>query len=137
MNRLSRFSYCLYFYCSYCFQTLAGEGRVYKCLFNHKFEEALTERVSDTSEVTWDRRGHKVENIQDGNFKSDWTGNIDYFYVLLYLPDHKRILLKETFQLSSILIIRVNFDFNFLFDFLHGSLFYIIFPPSKKFTINM
>lgn len=27
-------------------QTLAGEGRVYKCLFNHKFEEALSERVS-------------------------------------------------------------------------------------------
>lgn len=27
-------------------QTLAGEGRVYKCLFNHKFEEAMSERVS-------------------------------------------------------------------------------------------
>lgn len=28
------------------FQVLAGEGRVYKCLFNHKFEEAMSERVS-------------------------------------------------------------------------------------------
>lgn len=27
-------------------QVLAGEGRVYKCLFNHKFEEAMSERVS-------------------------------------------------------------------------------------------
>lgn len=31
------------------FQILAGEGRVYKCLFNHKFEEAMTERVSPAS----------------------------------------------------------------------------------------
>lgn len=28
------------------FQTLAGEGRVYKCLFNHKFEDSMSERVS-------------------------------------------------------------------------------------------
>lgn len=30
-------------------QILAGEGRVYKCLFNHKFEEAMSERVSAAS----------------------------------------------------------------------------------------
>lgn len=27
-------------------QTQAGEGRVYKCLFNHKFEESMSEKVS-------------------------------------------------------------------------------------------
>lgn len=26
-------------------QTQVGEGRVYKCLFNHKFEEAMSEKV--------------------------------------------------------------------------------------------
>lgn len=29
-------------------QTQAGEGRVYKCLFNHKFEESMSEKVSIT-----------------------------------------------------------------------------------------
>ena len=27
------------------FQTAAGEGRVYKCLFNHKFEDGMSEKV--------------------------------------------------------------------------------------------
>ena len=27
-------------------QTQAGEGKVYKCLFNHKFEEAMSEKVA-------------------------------------------------------------------------------------------
>ena len=27
-------------------QTQAGEGRVYKCLFNHEFEESMSEKVS-------------------------------------------------------------------------------------------
>lgn len=27
-------------------QIQAGEGKVYKCLFNHKFEEAMSEKVS-------------------------------------------------------------------------------------------
>ncbi len=32
--------------CSVCsFQTPAGEGKVYKCLFNHKFEESMSEKV--------------------------------------------------------------------------------------------
>lgn len=26
-------------------QTQVGEGRVYKCLFNHKFEEAMSDKV--------------------------------------------------------------------------------------------
>lgn len=26
-------------------QVPAGEGKVYKCLFNHKFEEAMSEKV--------------------------------------------------------------------------------------------
>lgn len=34
-------------------QVLAGEGRVYKCLFNHKFEEAMSERVSLTGSRRW------------------------------------------------------------------------------------
>ncbi|XP_030280961.1 Golgi apparatus protein 1 isoform X3 [Sparus aurata] len=42
----------LYFACRedrerFCENTLAGEGRVYKCLFNHKFEEALSERCRE------------------------------------------------------------------------------------------
>ncbi|XP_048885953.1 Golgi apparatus protein 1b isoform X2 [Brienomyrus brachyistius] len=42
----------LYFSCRddrerFCDNTLAGEGRVYKCLFNHKFEEAMTEKCRD------------------------------------------------------------------------------------------
>ncbi|XP_040024135.1 Golgi apparatus protein 1-like [Gasterosteus aculeatus] len=42
----------LYFSCRedrerFCEKTLAGEGRVYKCLFNHKFEEAMTERCRE------------------------------------------------------------------------------------------
>ncbi|XP_075884869.1 Golgi apparatus protein 1-like isoform X2 [Nelusetta ayraudi] len=31
----------------FCENTLAGEGRVYKCLFNHKFEEAMSERCRE------------------------------------------------------------------------------------------
>lgn len=34
------------FFLFFFFQTLAGEGRVYKCLFNHKFEDSMSERVS-------------------------------------------------------------------------------------------
>ncbi|XP_073706320.1 Golgi apparatus protein 1-like [Garra rufa] len=39
----------LYFSCRddrerFCENTQAGEGRVYKCLFNHKFEEAMSEK---------------------------------------------------------------------------------------------
>lgn len=30
-------------------QTQVGEGRVYKCLFNHKFEEAMSEKVGCSS----------------------------------------------------------------------------------------
>ncbi|XP_049579323.1 Golgi apparatus protein 1 isoform X1 [Syngnathus scovelli] len=42
----------LYFACRddrerLCESTLAGEGRVYKCLFNHKFEEAMSERCRE------------------------------------------------------------------------------------------
>uniref|UniRef100_A0A7N6BE35 Golgi apparatus protein 1 n=1 Tax=Anabas testudineus TaxID=64144 RepID=A0A7N6BE35_ANATE len=42
----------LYFACRddrerFCENTLAGEGRVYKCLFNHKFEEAMSERCRE------------------------------------------------------------------------------------------
>ncbi|XP_060893041.1 Golgi apparatus protein 1-like isoform X1 [Labrus mixtus] len=42
----------LYFACRedrerFCENTLAGEGRVYKCLFNHKFEEAMNERCRE------------------------------------------------------------------------------------------
>ncbi|KAA8590435.1 hypothetical protein FQN60_014369, partial [Etheostoma spectabile] len=42
----------LYFACRddrerFCESTLAGEGRVYKCLFNHKFEEAMSERCRE------------------------------------------------------------------------------------------
>ncbi|XP_061532924.1 Golgi apparatus protein 1 isoform X3 [Phycodurus eques] len=42
----------LYFSCRddrerFCESTLAGEGRVYKCLFNHKFEEAMSERCRE------------------------------------------------------------------------------------------
>uniref|UniRef100_A0AAQ5ZZ56 Golgi apparatus protein 1 n=1 Tax=Amphiprion ocellaris TaxID=80972 RepID=A0AAQ5ZZ56_AMPOC len=42
----------LYFACRedrerFCEHTLAGEGRVYKCLFNHKFEEAMSERCRE------------------------------------------------------------------------------------------
>ncbi|XP_023276155.1 Golgi apparatus protein 1 [Seriola lalandi dorsalis] len=42
----------LYFSCRedrerFCENTLAGEGRVYKCLFNHKFEEAMSERCRE------------------------------------------------------------------------------------------
>lgn len=33
-------------------QTQAGEGRVYKCLFNHKFEESMSEKVSITLKQT-------------------------------------------------------------------------------------
>lgn len=32
-------------------QTQAGEGKVYKCLFNHKFEEAMSEKVQPTKHV--------------------------------------------------------------------------------------
>uniref|UniRef100_A0A8C0BDI0 Golgi apparatus protein 1 n=1 Tax=Buteo japonicus TaxID=224669 RepID=A0A8C0BDI0_9AVES len=40
----------LYFACRddrerFCENTQAGEGRVYKCLFNHKFEESMSEKV--------------------------------------------------------------------------------------------
>ncbi|XP_029697019.1 Golgi apparatus protein 1 isoform X2 [Takifugu rubripes] len=42
----------LYFSCRedrerFCENVLAGEGRVYKCLFNHKFEEAMSERCRE------------------------------------------------------------------------------------------
>ncbi|KAH0619456.1 hypothetical protein JD844_000099 [Phrynosoma platyrhinos] len=42
----------LYFACRddrerFCENTQAGEGRVYKCLFNHKFEEAMSEKCRD------------------------------------------------------------------------------------------
>uniref|UniRef100_A0A8C4H9J8 Golgi apparatus protein 1 n=1 Tax=Dicentrarchus labrax TaxID=13489 RepID=A0A8C4H9J8_DICLA len=42
----------LYFACRedrerFCENTLAGEGRVYKCLFNHKFEDAMSERCRE------------------------------------------------------------------------------------------
>ncbi|XP_056455527.1 Golgi apparatus protein 1-like [Gadus chalcogrammus] len=42
----------LYFSCRddrerFCENTPAGEGRVYKCLFNHKFEEAMSERCRE------------------------------------------------------------------------------------------
>ncbi|CAG12492.1 unnamed protein product, partial [Tetraodon nigroviridis] len=41
----------LYFSCRddrerFCQNVQAGEGKVYKCLFNHKFEEAMSEKVS-------------------------------------------------------------------------------------------
>ncbi|PKU28985.1 hypothetical protein llap_20711 [Limosa lapponica baueri] len=40
----------LYFACRddrerFCENTQAGEGRVYKCLFNHKFEESMSEKA--------------------------------------------------------------------------------------------
>lgn len=41
------------------FQILAGEGRVYKCLFNHKFEEAMSERVSAEEQKIFNRLPHK------------------------------------------------------------------------------
>lgn len=41
------------------FQVLAGEGRVYKCLFNHKFEEAMSERVSAEEQKIFNRLPHK------------------------------------------------------------------------------
>lgn len=28
-------------------QIQAGEGKVYKCLFNHKFEDAMSEKVTN------------------------------------------------------------------------------------------
>ncbi|XP_030587080.1 Golgi apparatus protein 1 isoform X3 [Archocentrus centrarchus] len=42
----------LYFACRddrehFCENTLAGEGRVYKCLFNHKFEDSMSERCRE------------------------------------------------------------------------------------------
>ncbi|CAL8352811.1 unnamed protein product [Merluccius merluccius] len=42
----------LYFSCRddrerFCENTQAGEGKVYKCLFNHKFEEAMSEKCRD------------------------------------------------------------------------------------------
>uniref|UniRef100_A0A7N8Y187 Golgi apparatus protein 1 n=1 Tax=Mastacembelus armatus TaxID=205130 RepID=A0A7N8Y187_9TELE len=42
----------LYFSCRddrerFCQNTPAGEGKVYKCLFNHKFEEAMSEKCRD------------------------------------------------------------------------------------------
>ncbi|XP_062861293.1 Golgi apparatus protein 1b [Trichomycterus rosablanca] len=42
----------LYFACRddrerFCENTVVGEGRVYKCLFNHKFEEAMSEKCRD------------------------------------------------------------------------------------------
>ncbi|KAM9480784.1 Golgi apparatus protein 1b isoform 2-T2 [Clarias gariepinus] len=42
----------LYFSCRddrerFCENTQAGEGRVYKCLFNHKFEDAMSEKCRD------------------------------------------------------------------------------------------
>uniref|UniRef100_A0A3P9LXY1 Golgi apparatus protein 1 n=1 Tax=Oryzias latipes TaxID=8090 RepID=A0A3P9LXY1_ORYLA len=42
----------LYFACRddrerFCLNVQAGEGRVYKCLFNHKFEEAMSEKCRD------------------------------------------------------------------------------------------
>uniref|UniRef100_A0AAY4CC88 Golgi apparatus protein 1 n=1 Tax=Denticeps clupeoides TaxID=299321 RepID=A0AAY4CC88_9TELE len=42
----------LYFSCRedrerFCENTPAGEGRVYKCLFNHKFEDAMSEKCRD------------------------------------------------------------------------------------------
>ncbi|XP_034733978.1 Golgi apparatus protein 1-like [Etheostoma cragini] len=42
----------LYFSCRadrerFCRNTQAGEGKVYKCLFNHKFEEAMSEKCRD------------------------------------------------------------------------------------------
>ncbi|XP_012690177.2 Golgi apparatus protein 1b isoform X2 [Clupea harengus] len=42
----------LYFACRedrerFCEDTQVGEGRVYKCLFNHKFEEAMSEKCRD------------------------------------------------------------------------------------------
>ncbi|KAK1891275.1 Golgi apparatus protein 1 [Dissostichus eleginoides] len=42
----------LYFSCRddrerFCPNTQAGEGKVYKCLFNHKFEEAMSEKCRD------------------------------------------------------------------------------------------
>ncbi|CAM4541124.1 Golgi apparatus protein 1 isoform X1 [Lepidochelys kempii] len=42
----------LYFACRddrerFCENTQAGEGRVYKCLFNHKFEESMSEKCRD------------------------------------------------------------------------------------------
>nr|XP_061812605.1 Golgi apparatus protein 1-like [Nerophis lumbriciformis] len=42
----------LYFACRddrerFCENTMAGEGRVYKCLFNHKFEEAMSEKCRE------------------------------------------------------------------------------------------
>uniref|UniRef100_A0A8C5HU77 Golgi apparatus protein 1 n=1 Tax=Gouania willdenowi TaxID=441366 RepID=A0A8C5HU77_GOUWI len=42
----------LYFSCRddrerFCENMLAGEGRVYKCLFNHKFEDAMSERCRE------------------------------------------------------------------------------------------
>ncbi|KAF7242801.1 Golgi apparatus protein 1 [Varanus komodoensis] len=42
----------LYFACRddrerFCENTQAGEGRVYKCLFNHKFEDAMSEKCRD------------------------------------------------------------------------------------------
>lgn len=38
--------------CVFILQTQAGEGRVYKCLFNHKFEESMSEKVSITLKQT-------------------------------------------------------------------------------------
>lgn len=37
--------------CCFISQTQAGEGRIYKCLFNHKFEDAMSEKVSVLQET--------------------------------------------------------------------------------------
>uniref|UniRef100_A0A3B3QA56 Golgi apparatus protein 1 n=1 Tax=Paramormyrops kingsleyae TaxID=1676925 RepID=A0A3B3QA56_9TELE len=75
----------LYFSCRddrerFCENTQAGEGRVYKCLFNHKFEEAMTEKVCVCLCVcgggirqngkTLKRREKKQNCRRDNNFPS-------------------------------------------------------------------
>lgn len=43
-------------------QIQAGEGKVYKCLFNHKFEEAMSEKVMKDGQKGIYHRFNELEN---------------------------------------------------------------------------
>lgn len=48
-----------------CLQVQAGEGKVYKCLFNHKFEEAMAEKVTG-SDLTGRKKKKTKKQIKIG-----------------------------------------------------------------------
>uniref|UniRef100_A0A8C3LZ86 Golgi apparatus protein 1 n=1 Tax=Chrysolophus pictus TaxID=9089 RepID=A0A8C3LZ86_CHRPC len=62
----------LYFACRddrerFCENTQAGEGRVYKCLFNHKFEESMSEKFKLPHSFRAQRKIQSLSKCQGGS----------------------------------------------------------------------